>query len=381
MEFLTCSFLTVLSSLSHALCLGPLKPKKKKRPANSHSNPAAEKKQKIKLEPLEASSHHDPKLGSMNDKDKEALDRWKRFQKASQVGRNGCEEDMEKMVFMQQQQLMRRQIEEQGHVIANQQKIIHEQHEYIMVLKEQRQTLIRECRQAGLTIPDLTTLRTPNFPKQQSLSGTSSQHFTLPPPSHTSCIPFPSQTPPPPAGHPLSQPPPPSPAQSLSTSMPKPHPPPSYPLPPPPPILPHHHHGHQSVSNLLPPPPPPPHGPVLCSQQYSHSGLSSQPQCTQLTSSAAHISTHIPHHATQSTQRTLSLVEGLTFSPLTSSEFRDIEHKDQPPGYSSLVMRSYDEELNNILDIAGLPTGSGAGYGVGVADDELPALDLRFVLL
>jgi hypothetical protein len=39
-------------------------------------------------------------------------------------------------------------------------------------------------------------------------------------------------------------------------------------------------------------------------------------------------------------------------------------------------MRSYDEELNSILDIAGLPTGRGAGYGVGVADDELPALDL-----
>jgi hypothetical protein len=42
-------------------------------------------------------------------------------------------------------------------------------------------------------------------------------------------------------------------------------------------------------------------------------------------------------------------------------------------------MRSYDEELNSILDIAGLPTGRGAGYGVGVADDELPALDLRLV--
>ena len=71
-------------------------------------------------------------------------------------------------------------------------------------------------------------------------------------------------------------------------------------------------------------------------------------------------------------------MEGLTFSPLTSSEFREIESKDQqPPGYSALLMRSYDEELSNILDIAGLPTGSGAGYGVGVTDDELPALDLR----
>lgn len=74
-------------------------------------------------------------------------------------------------------------------------------------------------------------------------------------------------------------------------------------------------------------------------------------------------------------------MEGLTFSPLTSSEFREIDHKDQPPGYSALLMRSYDEELNSILDIAGLPTGSGAGYGVGVADDELPALDLRYAYM
>ena len=72
-------------------------------------------------------------------------------------------------------------------------------------------------------------------------------------------------------------------------------------------------------------------------------------------------------------------MEGVSFSPLTSSEFREMEHKDQPPGYSALVMRTYDEELNSILDIAGLPNGSGAGYGVGVADDELPALDLRCV--
>ena len=80
-----------------------------------------------------------------------------------------------------------------------------------------------------------------------------------------------------------------------------------------------------------------------------------------------------------SCSRLPSLPENLTFSPLTYSEFREIEHKDQPPGYSALLMRSYDEELNSILDIAGLPTGRGSGYGVGVADDELPALDLRCV--
>ena len=121
------------------------------------------------------------------------------------------------------------------------------------------------------------------------------------------------------------------------------------------PSISHHHHVYHSTSTLLL---PPPHGPVLCSQQYSHSGLSSQPPHTQLTSSAAHILPHI-HTTLDTHSRTLSLGEGLTFSPLTSSEFRE----DQPPGYSSLVMRSYDKELNNILDIAGLPTGSEAGFG------------------
>lgn len=317
----------------------------------------------------------------MNDKDKEALDRWKKFQKASQIGRNGCEEDMEKVMLIQQQQLMRRQIEEQSLVIANQQKIIHEQHEYIMTLKEQRQALIRECQQAGLNIPDIAAHRTPsNLPKQQlqQQSVTTSQHFPLPP-THASCMHYPSQTPPPPPTHPLSQPPPSSPAQALSPAVSKP-PPPSYPSHPPLPPLPHLHH--HSVTGLLSQPPLPLCGPVHSSQHYAHCGLSSQPPLTQLTSSAAQISPLIPHHqtvfATPDALRNASIVEGLTFSPLTSSEFREIDHKDQPPGYSTLVMRSYDEELNNILDIAGLPTGSGAGYGVGVADDELPALDLRY---
>ena len=366
--------------------------KKKKRPAISHSSIAADKKKKkIKLEPQEG-THHDhhhrslTEPGGMNDKDKEALERWKKFQEDSHVGRNGSEEDVEKMMMIQQHHLMRRQIEEQGLVIANQQKIIHEQHEYIMTLKEQKQTLIRECRQAGLSIPDIPALRTPsNLPKQQAVSA--AQHFPLPP-THTTCIPYPSQHPPPPHTHALSQPPPSSPAQTLSPAMTKP-PPPSYPShpqlppPPPPPPPPHLHHGHLSVTGLLSQPPLPPCGPALSTQHYTHPGLSSQHPLPQLTTSAAQISPLVPHrnaiYATPNAHKNTSLVEGLTFSPLTSSEFREIEHKDQPPGYSALVMRSYDEELNSILDIAGLPTGSGAGYGVGVADDELPALDLRWV--
>ena len=51
-----------------------------------------------------------------------------------------------------------------------------------------------------------------------------------------------------------------------------------------------------------------------------------------------------------------------TFSPLTSSDFKDLERQN--------LMDPFPEDLENILDIAGLPTGSGAGYGVGVAEDE-----------
>lgn len=139
------------------------------------------------MEPSDVSHHH--QQSCMNDKDKEALDRWKKFQKASHVGKNGSsEEDVDKMMMIQQQQLMRRQIEEQGLVIVNQQKIIHEQHEYIMTLKEQRQALIQECQQAGLSIPDISSICTQtNVLKAPNAS----QTFLLPP-SHMS---YPAQTP------------------------------------------------------------------------------------------------------------------------------------------------------------------------------------------
>ena len=357
--------------------------KRKRRPTN-HSGSGADKKKKIKVEPSEAPQHHRRQC-AMNEKDKEALDRWKKFQKASHVGRNGNEEDVDRVVMIQQQQLMRRQIEEQVLVIANQQKIIHEQHEYIMTLKEQRQVLIRECQQAGLSIPDLSSTCPPPSVSNPPVA-TASQTFPLPP----SYMTYSSQTAAPllhpPPTHPPSQPQPSSPPHTLlSPAMTKPHPP-SYasitslpPHPPPPPSLTHlSHHRHHSVSGMLSQQHQPLHGVgALGSQHYSHAGL---PPPTLITSSSA--TDQVPPHQSVSyttplgTHRGSSLVEGLTFSPLTSSEFREIDHKDQPPGYSALLMRSYDEELNSILDIA-VPTGRGAGYGVGVADDELPALDLR----
>ena len=122
----------------------------------------------------------------------------------------------------------------------------------------------------------------------------------------------------------------------------------------------------------------------MAQHRYTHSMASTQSSMAQLITTTSPIlqSQMSPVGPLQACypkpdgQRTASL-PGLTFSPLTSNEFREIDQK--PPGYSALVMKTYDEELSNILDIAGLPTGSGAGYGVGVADDELPALDLRYM--
>ena len=337
--------------------------KKKKRP-NSHSN--SDKKKKLKIETSSEAAPR-PRPGSMNERDKEALECWKKFQKASHMTKNGVEEDVDKMMMFQHQQLMGRQIEEQNLVIANQQKIIQEQLQYIGVLREQKQALLRECQQAGLNISDIPSLQTPSKPSLPA-----SQHFSLPP-SHMT-YPTPSQLAPP--AH--SQPQPSSPSQTATMGKPLPsYPHPSFPLPPssqqqqtP------HHRLTPAVLAQQQPPPLPTHcvGPPPC----SYPGLSSNQLTATSTAQPPSLPPHLSLYMTpDSCSRLPSLPENLTFSPLTSSEFREIEHKDQPPGYTALLMRSYDEELNSILDIAGLPTGRGSGYGVGVADDELPALDLR----
>ena len=76
------------------------------------------------------------------------------------------------------------------------------------------------------------------------------------------------------------------------------------------------------------------------------------------------------------------MIRDLTFSPLTSSEFKQLERQSLA-SYSTNPMAAFDafpDDLDNIVNIAGgLPTGSGAGYGVGVLeeDNKPPQLDLR----
>ena len=77
------------------------------------------------------------------------------------------------------------------------------------------------------------------------------------------------------------------------------------------------------------------------------------------------------------------IMRDLSFSPLTSSEFKELERQSLA-SYSTNPMAPFDafpEDLENIVNIAGgLPTGSGAGYGVGVLeeDNKPPQLDLRY---
>ena len=60
------------------------------------------------------------------------------------------------------------------------------------------------------------------------------------------------------------------------------------------------------------------------------------------------------------------LIDDLTFSPLTSGELKELE---QPPGYPAPSLVSFNDDLDSIL--LSMPSGSGAGYGVGVKEEEL----------
>lgn len=98
---------------------------------------------------------------------------------------------------------------------------------------------------------------------------------------------------------------------------------------------------------------------------------------------ASHMTTSQPFRSGDHLRTDQSpLIRDLTFSPLTSSEFKELERQNLA-SYSTNPMAAFDafpDDLENIVNIAGgLPTGSGAGYGVGVLeeDNKPPQLDLR----
>ncbi len=232
------------------------------------------------------------------------------------------------------------EIERLRGVLNNQHKIILEQRDHVKLLQQHRTVLIQECQQSGAKIPPAVLA---DISKRTSLQ--------TPPPSliHTSHTvssqPLCPQQPPvsaalPPHPHMMSQhtPPPhilqqvtsvhylqPPPLHTMSTAN-APHnmtlsTVPSYPLP--------HHH-------FMPPRDMLPH-----SLMDQHQGQMMQQMPVGVRNRSATLG-------------------DISFSPLTSSDFKKLERENYDP---------FPEDLENI-DIAGLPTGSGGGYGVGVSEEE-----------
>ena len=307
------------------------------------------------------------------------------------VSKEGREE------FNQQELLIRQQAEhldKQQKQIIEQQRRIQQQAEQIRILVHQQKILIRECKASGIKIPLSTpsplttaplavsatplasTATTPTNSKPQSQVSIKSE---LPKKEQSSSqckinvattsstnnlLPHPPAPLPPPQPHPLiyqhSLPPPPHPS-SLSveppvSSLPKmqhnsqvtyPMTPPTIPYVPPPTSL---------LPDNYPIPPMPSRSPDYIGPPY---GPPSQGLLAMTTSDPSLQYLGPPPDF---------------FSPLTSKELMELTsqevHKLNPYAPQSLgsFVPPLQEDLDNIFN---LPTGCGAGYGVGIPDDEL----------
>ena len=379
-----------MSMYTHHYVPGTAKRKKiedKKR--RHHPEPIpVDKRKRPKIEGLPNPDEPECRL---SEQDKNVLDRWKRIQLTTRpfihphpvrnlgAHSQGNGADGMSMAYIQQQS---DQIEQQQRQIAEQKRVIQDQNNQIRVLQEQQKALIYECQAAGIKVPQSVS--------QDAITamGHPSQS-TLPP--KKSGVPYSSAQPAPlhpqPPGPPLQQPVTCSPAQVLSMSM---NPPPPFPniSPPnarhPPPPQPMH----------LPHRTPPPQSTISCLQNpqmsTTHFLLPPAQQQTVVSASAAHLSLNQTSHVLASKTSyppneaigtsTSPTPANLMFSPLTPGEFITNEPQNIP-SYSPNPYEPFPDELDNILNIAGLPTGSGAGYGVGVLEEELPLnrpqLDLR----
>lgn len=344
------------------------------------TEPAPGEKKRPKLD-----SHHygDPGL---SDQDKSTLDRWKRIQQTTKpfvhpirklVAKGGHGEGGALVYIQQQEQLLRQQsdhLEQQGKQLAEQQGTIRVQQECIRKLQEQKTTLIRECQAAGIKLPasaveEVSTCTNRNPIDSHQNQPLPAQPCTTTPYDNPRVVA--SRLPPPPSQGPAQ--PPISPAQLL----------------PQPPI-------YTTISRPNRTPPPPqldsqslpsayqaalPHGSIHAQQIAPH------PQGPWVSGTSPVNPTSLPATLYPSTEgdRTNTLIASVAFSPLMSSELQPTEPQNLPV-YSPDQVNTYNpftEDLDSILNIEGLPTGSGAGYGVGVWEEDLPAraahptLDLR----
>ena len=357
----------------------------------------ADKRKKIKMESiLEGFDLTDQDVGN--------LDRWKNLQRSTKpfahpvrkLTRPGQDNVGE---AASNEQRLSEENEALKIRLVNQHQVIQDQKDQIKVLQEQQAILVRECQISGVKIPQMvlteiskqTAIKASAVPSVQN-----PQTQVIPSSSRTLRIPRPlvSTTLPPHAqvisqhlspGQALS---PPIPRQMIPNISPTSRTPPPLQslVPPPRHTLPYPMHPVSSSCNLSPPqnvvmstvpaysmpmgrPPPPgpghfvpPQGqirmpPALVDQHGVHVD-SSQPPLV--------VPQRPPHMMTGPIRTSSSsLVGDLTFSPLTSSEFKELESQNLGSTYDP-----FPDDLDNILDIAGLPTGSGAGYGVGVMEEE-----------
>ena len=136
------------------------------------------------------------------------------------------------------------------------------------------------------------------------------------------------------------------------------------------------------VSNQPPRPPLPPTGGMSMVGNIGHTSSVSQGAGEMMPPPGALMATSRQPFGTSDQLRTdpNPIMRDLTFSPLTSSEFKELERQNLA-SFSTNPMATFDafpDDLENIVNIAGgLPT---AGYGVGVLEEDSkpPQLDLRY---
>ncbi len=318
----------------------PLKTKKiNDRKRKAVSGQETDKRRRIKQEPPE---------GDLSEQDRENIERWKHMQQSTKPFTHPIRKLKTSESGVDTETLIREQAKEVEQLKAqldNQSKIISEQREQIKLLQEHRVALMQECQKSGTKIPpsvlsDISKRASVQTPPPSLHS--SSQPLRPPQPSVSPALPR----------HPQMMPQHPLPPSVMSNSQ------------PPPLIQPQQiHYLQPSMSTGNTP------------QNISLSTVSAYPLPPQhfMPPRAMRVSSILmdQHHGQLMPPMPVGMrtssdpLPDISFSPLNSSDFKKLERENVTSDYDP-----FPEDFENILDIAGLPTGSGAGYGVGVSDED-----------
>lgn len=367
----------------------------------------------------------------LTDKDKITLSRWKDIQQHTRPFIHPIRKlvkpgELSDAAYVQQQDMVITQqfaeIEKQQKQILEYERMIKEQNTVISSLRDRHKAIVSECQASGLKLAsELLEDHTLNLSACQA---------PLPPSSHPSAVISRSNPILPQHSHRHPPPPPPPPLPPSSTTSHTPGSPANVFSPPlvqqkylnssptnrtPPPVVP------SGPSHICPPPPPHPSVSLVplsssCTIDSVHSSNSStyhprhmvglpppppahrhnqfvtlnqshmvmvgghaqnQMEVGPIRPGASSSSRHQPFAAGKTPPM---LIDDLSFSPLTSSELKDLE---QPPflgnSYPPPSLVTFNDDLDSILNIT-MPSGSGAGYGVGVKEEELPRGSLQIDL-